>query len=96
MSDLCDVQQSSSIGKVIGIILAALVLVLLIAFLAWYWRMKKGSNYLNLAQDEDFMAGMDVGKSAELEKFGSDSGSESASLPVSDDVNAVEFSSDSN
>jgi len=93
--ELCAEQTGSSITKVIGIILGALVLVLLIAFGAWYWRMKKGSNYLHITQDEDFMAGMDAGKSAELEKFGSDSGSESASLPVSDG-GAVEFSSDSN
>jgi len=93
--DLCDERTSSAVTKVVGIILGAVVLVLLIAFGAWYWRMKKGSNYLHITQDEDFMAGMDAGKTAELEKFGSDSGSESASLPVSDEVNAVEFSSES-
>jgi len=96
----CETAAASNLATVVGIILGALVLVVLIAVGAWWWRMRSGSEYSRLAHEQDdFMDGMIGGKKgnvAELDKFGSDSDSPSdLNEPPSADPNEVQFSSTS-
>jgi len=93
MGASCNAQGSSSLFKVIGIIVAAIICILIVAFAAWYWRMRQGSEYVQLTHGDDDDGGLSLRNAEELGNFGSsDSGSGSGEDAPDVDAKEIELS----